>query len=130
MNDVAHIALTDFAGALASGRPLDFDAAFGMARTAAGDPAAVSQATGGRFSDPASAEDFLVREFLDRQSAIEADMALRTTEADVNDSDREVSDAAFAYAGLTDDDVRRMQADAAAGDPSAAIRVSQKFYFG
>ena len=56
----ADMALEDFAGALASGRDLDFDAALGMARTAASDPLTVSKRTGVQLPDSASAEDFLV----------------------------------------------------------------------
>lgn len=128
--NLASTALEDFAGVLGSGRPLDFEAALGMARTAASDPKAVSERTGMQFGTPAEAEDFLVGEFLDRHSALAADRALRTTQADVNDSDRATSDVAFAYAGLDADGIRKMQADTAFGDNSAAVRVAQKFYFG
>lgn len=127
---LAGMALDDFAGALSTGEQMDFDTAIGMARTAAGDPASVSKRTGERLPDPESAENFLVREFLDRQSAIEAETACRMTEADVNDSDRDTNDVAFAYAGLSAADVQKMQLDSSLGDPSASIRVAQKFYFG
>lgn len=126
----ADMALEDFAGALASGRDLDFDAALGMARTAASDPLAVSKRTGVRLPDSASAEDFLVGEFLDRRAEVETDFAVRAGQADRDEADRETNDAAFAYAGMTAADIRKMQADTALGDPSAAVRVAQKFYFG
>lgn len=126
----ADIALDDMASVLATGRDLDFDAAFGMARTAAANPAAVSAKTGVKLPDSASAEDFLVGEFLDRRAEIDTDRAFRSTQMDVADSDREVSDAAFAYAGMSEGDIRRMQDDIALGDSGAAVRVMQKFYFG
>ncbi len=126
----ADIALDDLAGVLSSGRDLDFDAAFGMARVASSDPVSVSKRTGMQFPDSASAETFLVKEFLDRRAEIDTDFAVRAGRADMDEFDRETNDAAFAYAGMTADDVRKMQADVSLGDPSAAVRVAQKFYFG
>lgn len=129
MNHAA-TALEDLAGAMSSGRPLDFQAAFGMARLASTDPAWVSSRTGTKLADPSAAEDFLLGEFLDQQSLVEADRALRTTAADGNDYDRDMNDAAFAYAGMDDAAVRKMQLDSTLGDNTASVRLMQKFYFG
>lgn len=128
--NLAATALEDFAGVMSSGRPVDFQAAYGMMRLAASDPAGVSARTGQKLADSAQAEGFLMDEFLDMQSLAETDRAIRATTADVNDSDRDTNDVAFAYAGLSSDDVRKMQADAALGDNTAAVRLAQKFYFG
>lgn len=123
-------ALEDFAGALSSGRPVDFQTAFGMARLASEDAEAVSARTGVKFSGPPEAEDFLIGEFLDRRSVVDADRAVRMTAADSDGYDRDVSDSAFAYAGMSEGDVRKMQFDSAAGDNTASVRLAHKFYFG
>ena len=125
------IALADFAQAVGAGRSMDYALASGMARVAASDPAGVARAFGSRkVVTPVEAEDALLGEYFDMKAGRDIDTAVRSTRMDVAESDRRVSDAAYAYSGLDQRQIARMNFDAANGDPSAAIRVSQRFYFG
>lgn len=126
----AQVALDDFASVLALNQNLDLDAALGMAETAALDPINVSAKTKQTFSSSSDAEMFLLNEYFDKQALSALDMARRMTAADATEYDQGMSDVAYAYAGMTTEDVRRMQADISAGDNTAAVRMAQKFYFG
>lgn len=126
----AQAALDDFASVLALNQNLDLDAALGMAETAALDPINVSAKTKQAFSSSSDAERFLLNEYFDKQALSTLDIARRMTAADATEYDQGMSDIAYAYAGMTTEDVRRMHTDISAGDNTAAVRLAQKFYFG
>jgi len=137
VDTLARAGLGAFMAASANGTvgQIDPDDMFEISAAMASSPSVVAESLGndprlGQVISPEQLQANILEKYYDEMFASELGVANDELAGNQQDMIIRRHDAANAYAGLTEDDIARIEFDRENGDDSAAVAVMEQFYLG